>query len=276
MVKFFLGCLLLANLVAYALNAGYLGAPGGQGHEPERLTAHRNVPAIPLVRAPVVVPAVPPAAGTSQAAGAAVLPVPGIAYANPVQPGVLPARVLSAVMVSEPAAVSLPPDDAPALAASCMEIGNFDAADAARFSAEVAGMMLGERLSQRTVLETGRYMVYIAPLADRAGAERKAGELRRLGIRDFYIMGDHAELPGGISLGIFKTAEAARLHRQALLLQGVRSARVGTRNSSSNKMAFQLRRLDAGNRQTLERIRLGFPRQTVHDCVAAQTAGPAG
>lgn len=49
MLKFILGFLTLANLALAAYNAGYLGTPNRDGHEPTRMTKQLNAPAIRLV-----------------------------------------------------------------------------------------------------------------------------------------------------------------------------------------------------------------------------------
>jgi hypothetical protein len=87
-------------------------------------------------------------------------------------------------------------------------------------------------------------MVYIPSQGDKEGAERKSGELRRLSIKDFYVLQEQGELRYGISLGVFRSKAAAEQHLAELTQQGVRSARVGARGVGLNKVALQLRGLD--------------------------------
>lgn len=155
---------------------------------------------------------------------------------------------------------------------ACTEVGNFDAAEAKKFEAQLAALALGERLTRRAIPETARHMVYIAPLAGKEAADKKAGELKRLGVEDFFVIQDGSALQWGISLGIFKSEEAARNQLTALSQKGVRSARIGAHNPAANKFAFQLRGLDASAKGRLGKIREDFPRQELREC-ASPAAG---
>jgi hypothetical protein len=152
---------------------------------------------------------------------------------------------------------------------ACAEFGAFNPEEAGRFSARLAALSLGERVSRRSVREITSHMVYIPSMGDREGAENKAAELRQLGVSDFFIIQNEGSLRWGISLGVFKQEEAARTHLARLRAQGVRSARIGARSSPSNLVAFQLRELDAGARAAVEQIRKAFPKQEMRDCTAA-------
>ncbi len=154
---------------------------------------------------------------------------------------------------------------------ACTEIGNFDTADAKRFETRLADWSLGDRLSRRNVREVARHMVYIPSQGDKDGAEKKSSELRRLGIKDFYVIQDNTELQWGISLGIFKSEEAARTHLATLSQKGVRTARLGVHQVTTNKVLFQMRALDADTKGKLDKIKTDFPNQEVRSCEAGQT-----
>ena len=229
MLKFLFGFFVLINGALFAYNAGYLGAGNADGREPARMTNQLNAERIRLVAPPDPTPA-------------AVVPV------------ALPAATLAQ-------AASTPP-----VSQKCIEIGDFDTADARRFDQLLVPLALGERLSRRTVGASERYIVYIPPLADKESADRKAGELRRLGIDDFFVFAADSDLQWGISLGLFKTEDAARLHLASLTLKGVRSAKLATRAGPAGKSVYQLRGLDADTQAEFGKIRLGFPRQEIRDC----------
>jgi hypothetical protein len=169
--------------------------------------------------------------------------------------------------------IKLIPEPAPAPEASakpeaiaCAEIGNFDPEDAKRFSEQLAALSLGERVKEREIREAASHMVFIPPLADKAGADKKAGELRNLGIEDFYIIQDNSSMRWGISLGVFRQEEAARAHLADLSRKGVRSARIGQRSVASTAVAFQLREIDAETKRALDRIKESFPKQETRPC----------
>ena len=154
-------------------------------------------------------------------------------------------RNSAAASVSAPVSVSATAAVVPAPAAvACFELGDFSQAEAARLEAAFGKIVTADRVARRRVSEPSSFMVYIASQGDKDGAERKAGELRRLGISDFYVLQTEGEMRYGISLGIFKTKVAAEGHLAELVKKGVRSARVTGRGDNPNKLALQLRGLD--------------------------------
>ena len=109
-------------------------------------------------------------------------------------------------------------------------------------------------------------MVYIAAEDGREGAERRAAELRRLGLTDFYIMPESAPLHDAISLGLFKTEAAAKAYVGQLIPKGVRSARITERTANTNKVAFRLRDLNAADQAGFAALVSAFPNQSRRDC----------
>lgn len=249
MLKLFIGLLLLIDMGLYGYNAGYLGNGTREGREPGRVTNQFNADRIRRVEpnASVSLPAIAATPASTDVVAAT---------GNP------PATEKTAVSAQSPAS-------SPATAASCIEIGNFDAADAHRFETQLGSPGLGKRLRWRSVQEVERHIVYIAPAADKEGAQRNAAELRRLGIDDFYVIQDNSDLRWGISLGIFKTADAARQHVADLTQKGVSSAKIAARPGANSKTAYQLRGLDAAASANLAQIRLGFPHQELRACAPA-------
>ncbi|HEX7644159.1 MAG TPA: SPOR domain-containing protein [Burkholderiaceae bacterium] len=155
--------------------------------------------------------------------------------------------------------------------ASCSEFGSFDQATAKRLDGELQPLALGSRLTRREVEDAAHNIVYIPPQGNKDGAEKKATELRHLGVSDFYIIQD-GDLRWGISLGVFKTEEAARAQLAALSQKGVHSARLGTRNVTSTKVFYQVRDLDAAGKTALEKVLADFPHADKHACEGATDA----
>jgi hypothetical protein len=164
------------------------------------------------------------------------------------------------------------PAPAPAEAApqnyACTEVGNFVLADARRFETQVGALDLGDRQSRRNVAgqEISSYMVYIPPQGSKEGADRKAGELKQLGVTNYFVMNESSPLRWGISLGVFKSESGAQSQLASLNKQGVHSARIGPRYSSSKQLAYQFRDLDAATRARLEKIKAQFPDQELRSC----------
>ena len=151
-------------------------------------------------------------------------------------------------------------------AQACVEFGDFAPAEAAR--AEKALGALGARISARPIEAPGWTMVYLPPFKTWAEAERRAEELRKLGVKDLLVMNESAALKFAISLGSFRDPNAAKAHLAALEKLGVKGARLGDRASTITLTRFQLRELDAASAQQLTALRADFPAQTVRACSA--------
>jgi hypothetical protein len=226
-LKFIFWSLLAVNAALFAYGRGYLGHFSGNEHEPERLLNQLNASKLSIIS---------PEQANKQAAIAA-------AALNDAKPAPPPVQ-------------------------ACEEIGSFVLADARRFEAQLAALDLGDRQSRHNLpgTEVSSYIVYIPPQGSKEGADKKAGELRALGVTNYYIIQENTPLHWGISLGVFKTETAAQNQLAALMKQGVRTARVAPRLSGSKQLAFQFRDVDADLKAKLEKIRAGFPDTTVRNC----------
>lgn len=239
------------------------------------------VPAAPAITTAATTPATTPASATAATASAAGTqlaapttapqPVPGplLAAASVVPAGAVGARapIGPATTPIAPVASIVPPLPASSSpVASCVDIGNFEPAGARLFRTRLNAAHLGARAISRNVQEVSSHMVYIPAQEGRAGAERKAAELRRLGITDFYVMPESSALPNAISLGLFKTEAAAKARIGALIGRGVRSARIMARTASTDKLAFRLRDLNSAELAALTTLAAEFPLQTRREC----------
>ena len=262
MLKFIFWSLVLANGGLLAYQQGYFDAMVPSGHEPARLKNQLNADKVKLIPPPEPKPAAE-AVPEVRRVQAVTSPAPTIATNSATT------TAPASVTTSAPATTREPALKKVAVLA-CAEIGNFTAEEAKKFSARIASLALGARVSQHPVQEVATHMVYIPPQGDREAAEKKAGELRRLGISDFYIIQDNSPMRWGISLGVFRMEEAARAHLTSLNQKGVRSARIGQRSVTSSMVAFQLHELDDETKNAVEKIKAGFVKQEIRDCKIAQ------
>ncbi|MEG2964594.1 MAG: SPOR domain-containing protein [Janthinobacterium sp.] len=233
MLKFVFWLLAGVNLLVFAIGQGYLGSFRSETREPARLKNQLQATKLTLLtQEQATAPATPPAAEESPAPAAAA------------------------------AAAAAP------LSYACTEVGNFLLADGRRFEAQVASLDLGDRQSRRNVAgqEISSYMVYIPPQGSKEGADRKAGELKQLGVTNYFIMNESSPQRWGISLGVFKSESGAQTQLASLNKQGVHSARIAPRYSASKQLAYQFRDLDAATRARLEKITAQFPEQELRAC----------
>lgn len=277
MLKFIFWSLLLINGALFAYHQGQLDGFLPVSREPARLAQQLNADKLRLLPAsgkaapaanpePVSTAPSSDAAGQSEPADATAMPMAPTAVAAP---AALAANAAAAGKTQEPekktdsemtAAADKKPD-----VIACLEIGNFNEADAGRVESRLATLVPGARLSRRVIREASSHMVFMPPQGSKENADNKVDQLRSLGVTDFYVIQDQSDMRWGISLGIFSSEEAAKKRLEQLRQQGVRTARIGTRNAVS-KVAFQLRELDAAGRARMDGLKADFPQQQQRKC----------
>lgn len=162
------------------------------------------------------------------------------------QGAVVAAVSASAVTVAEPAAPV------------CLEWGDFSGADLVRATAALSALQLGEKLSQHQVEYSRGYWVYFPPFKDRAAVNQKILQLKALGIVEYFVVPDAGPWLNAISLGVFKTQEAAQHFLDSLQAKGVRTAQIGERASKLKMTLFALNGVDAATEATLAAIKKDF------------------
>jgi hypothetical protein len=173
-------------------------------------------------------------------------------------------RILRPESGSADTPVAVAPPAAPA--AVCLEWGGFAIAETTRAEQALEPLALGTRLTQRRTDETAGWWVYIPSQATRQAAQRKASELKTLGIEDFFIVQDDGRARWAVSLGVFSSEPAARARLEALRAKGVRSAQLGERETPVQKVWFQVRSADAALRDRLRELAQAHPGTEVRDC----------
>jgi hypothetical protein len=196
-MKAFVFLLILVNLLFYAYSQGYLGTSGNPDAarvasqiEPERIRIVSSDREPPL----------PAANGKAREA---------------------------AVMSNESLALSAAPGSARSLEERiCLAWDKLAAADADRLNTLVAGRFPDFRISRRLEPgESGGWWIYISPQVSKAEADKKAGELRQLGVSDYFIIQDGPNR-FAISLGVFSGEKGGQDRLAELKSKGVRSARL--------------------------------------------------
>jgi SPOR domain len=125
--------------------------------------------------------------------------------------------------------------------AACLEWRSFPAAELGRARAALRSLRLDGRLSEREVSVSANWWVHIPPQVTQAAMERKGKELRDLGVTQFFPISDAGKWRYSISLGLFRTEEAARAFLSQLRRKGVRSAVLGNRDQRVTQTAFVVR-----------------------------------
>jgi hypothetical protein len=234
-LNFVFWALLGLNGLLFAYGQGYLGKFDGGEREPARMKNQLATERLKLI---------PPAQAQAQ---------------------------LAATVAAAPAAggaPAAPPALATPVALACTMVGNFSAGEARRFEGRLARLDLGERQSRLPVQaqEVTSHLVYLAPQGGKEGADRRAAELRGLGVTNFFIMSGESPLKWAISLGVFKTEASARILLAALGKQGVQGVRVLARGPQVTRFAYQFRNIDAETRTRITGIATAFPGQQLGPC----------
>jgi len=86
--------------------------------------------------------------------------------------------------------------------------------------------------------------VFIPTQGSRPTALKKASELKALAVDEYFIVQEEGPHHWALSLGVFRTEEAAQARLTALRAQGVRSAQVGARDTVVPKVWLQVKEVD--------------------------------
>ena len=191
---------------------------------------------------------------------------------------ILSARELGAPAPAKPEAArsEAPKPTADAESRACVEWGSFSVTDTARAEKALEPLALGARLAQRRIEELAGWWVFIAPQGNRQTAAKKALELKAIGIEDYFIVLEEGRWRWAISLGVFKSEEAANSRLAMLRAKGVRTALLGQRETQVQKMLIQVRGVDAALAARLGELAQAFPGSELKDCPAPDAAARSG
>lgn len=238
-MKLLVFLLVLANVLFYAFAHGYLGQGGNpdagrveQQLSPERLRIVSRGEA-PLATKPK---------SDAPAEPAAPQPLPEPAKESPGDVSSTGDKPLEdkaeAGRVADDKAGA---DKAPAEPATCLVWRQLTPTDADRLSGMFSKRFAEYKLARKTlVAESNGWWVNIPALPNRADADKKATELRDLGVSDFLVIQDGPNR-NAISLGVFSTEKGAQDRLAELKGKGVRSAVAGRRPGKEDSVTVQVR-----------------------------------
>lgn len=147
----------------------------------------------------------------------------------------------------------------PSSQGACIEWSAFSAAELPVARDAIGALGLGPRVSTVEVQVVAGWWVYIPPLKSRAEVERRIAELAERGVNEYYAVESAGEMRNAISLGIFKSEEAANNYLQTLRSKGVRSAEVGRRDHRVTRTAFLVRNPDPAASARMAELATRFP-----------------
>ena len=244
MMKWIVGLLLLANLAFF----GWMRWGGLLTEDADAVTAQAelNPDKVKLLALQSVSAA---AASSSPAASG----VPLTLLLAPVASA--PAAATSAPVASPPVAAALPVS---AKEASCAEWGEFSGDDLLRAQQALEVLKLGDKLTQRIVEQDHGYWVYIPPMKSRVQIENKIAQLKKYGVKDYFVVLEKGRWLNAISLGVFKSNEAAQKFLATLNTREMGPVKLGIRKSKLRFTVFVMKGLDAGAVDKLNALHKGF------------------
>lgn len=165
----------------------------------------------------------------------------------------------SQVAAALPASRLSPELASPPPVARCLTWGEFSGESLKLANNALAALQLGDKLQRRTVEYDSGYWVYMPPQKNTDQAKRKVEQLQRLGVKDYFVVQEKGEWLHAISLGVFRTEQAANNYLEVLKTKGVRTAKVGERRSKLKFTVFELKGIDGATAEKLNPIQHDFP-----------------
>jgi len=242
MTKWIVWLLLLANLALFGWMRWGIQLTEDADSGPTQAALHPE-----KIKLLDLLPASAPESGSASGTSLPLSPVSApAASASQVAPASLPEPEASAVVKS----ANLP---------SCAEWGEFSGDDLTRARAALSLLKLGDNLSQHSVEHNHGYWVYIPPMKKRANVEKKIAQLKQRGVKDYFVVQEKGKWMNAISLGVFKTKDAADKFVITLHNKDVHSAKVGERMSKLKYTVFLIKDLDSGTTDKLSALQGEFP-----------------
>ena len=127
----------------------------------------------------------------------------------------------------------------PAAAPECRLVGGLPLPDAEKLAAAVVEKGEGARATLVPVGEGPAYWVHLPTQPNKAAAEKKAAELKPLGITEFKVLEQGDAFV--VSLGLFRNEQSARDLLQAVQKKGARSAQITEREGPSTRAGVEVR-----------------------------------
>jgi len=164
-----------------------------------------------------------------------------------------------------PATAAAPPRD------ECRALAGLEREAAGKLADLLTGRDAQLKVDQRALEEPKSWWVHIPPLPNGAQADKKAAELSKLGVKDFYVVRESGPNQYAVSLGLFKSEEAAKDSLAVLQKKkGVKSARILARETAGDKMIVEVRGKPDRLSKALAELPAEFSAAQKAECAAAR------
>lgn len=154
----------------------------------------------------------------------------------------------------KPVAAMTEPGDVP-----CLEWGTFIGPEAARADAAIAELGLPAARVRRVATEARGYWVLIPPLPGKAEADKMMETLKAQGVTDYTLVAEPPQKRNAISLGVFRSEEAAQNLLAAVRKKGVADAVLEPRENFFRQVVFYIREPGEAAVSKLAALRAAMP-----------------
>jgi hypothetical protein len=124
----------------------------------------------------------------------------------------------------------------------------------------------GATVDIKPMEDAARYWVHIPAQPNRAAADKKAVELKKLGVVDFTIESADGPKQHALTLGLFRTETAAKELLLGLTKRGVKSARIDVPQASAQSIQVTVRGTTTAVNKGLADALAKAPQAKVADC----------
>lgn len=161
--------------------------------------------------------------------------------------------------VPEPVAAKIPE--------TCLRWEAMDLGSADRLEIFIKENFAQLAVKRQTIAGEGSsWWVFIPPLAGKAEADKKAAELRQIGISDYFIIQDNGANRFAISLGLFSSEKGSQDRLAELRAKGVRSAKVTIRPGKDTQYLIETSGPAENKAQLVELLSEVLPKSPPQAC----------
>lgn len=125
-------------------------------------------------------------------------------------------------------------------AETCFALSELSVADAASVEALLADKWAAFQAASTVVEGSASYWVFIPPLDSKSEVDKKAAELKKFNVPEFFVVQENGPNNRAISLGLFSTMEAAAARLEVLRGKGIKSAKMAERNAKPTMVSLAI------------------------------------
>ena len=149
----------------------------------------------------------------------------------------------------------------------CLLWDRLAGAEANELASTLAEKFSGVRVERRAVASEGAgWWVLVPPQASKAEADKKAVELKELGVDDLFVVHDTGAYRFAISLGVFANEKGGQERLAELKAKGVKSAKLIPRTGKESQFTVEARGPLAKKTEILEHATGIVPKSTALNC----------